>query len=161
MAVSNDLPLFLAGHITSCYGSCECLALSPITAACRWLLLLLSPLLSIHRRPSGGKPTCTLQGMARVRSGQALACPLSSDRSVRRGSRVKRDFACTFTGHLPLCLLPCVTVTLEAGGADTYTQRAIPGSEPSLHVAQACTIGLGISAVRVRGECACLHGKGY
>jgi hypothetical protein len=26
---------------------------------------------------------------------------------------------------------PAVTVTLEAGGADTDTQRAIPGSEPS------------------------------
>ena len=35
----------------------------------------------------------TLQGMARVRSGQAPAWPLVSDRSVRRGSGVKRDFA--------------------------------------------------------------------
>jgi hypothetical protein len=35
----------------------------------------------------------TLQGMARVRSGQAPAWPLVSDRSVRRGSRVKHDFA--------------------------------------------------------------------
>ena len=42
----------------------------------------------------------TLQGMARVRSGQAPAWPLVSDRSVRRGSRVKRDFACAFTSHL-------------------------------------------------------------
>jgi len=39
----------------------------------------------------------TLQGMARVRSEQAAAWPLVPDRSVRRGSRVKRDFACTFT----------------------------------------------------------------
>jgi hypothetical protein len=39
----------------------------------------------------------TVQGMARARSGQAPAWPLSSDRSVRRGSGVKRDFACTFT----------------------------------------------------------------
>ncbi len=38
----------------------------------------------------------TVQGMARVRSGQAAAWPLVSDRSVRRGSGVKRDFACTF-----------------------------------------------------------------
>jgi len=36
---------------------------------------------------------CTLQGMARARSGQAPAWPLSSGRSVRSGSRVKRDFA--------------------------------------------------------------------
>jgi len=72
----------------------------------------------------------TLQGMARVRPGQAPAWPLSSDRSVRRGSGVKRDFACTFTSYFPArARCPAVTVTLEAGGADTYTQRAIPGSE--------------------------------
>jgi len=47
----------------------------------------------------------TLQGMARVRSGQALAWPLSSARSVRRGSRIKRDFACTFTRHFPSVLV--------------------------------------------------------
>ncbi len=47
---------------------------------------------------------------------------------------------CTFTTHFFTCArCPAVTVTLEAGGADTYTQRghprtlsgAIPGSEPS------------------------------
>jgi hypothetical protein len=38
--------------------------------------------------------TRTLQGMACVRSGQATAWPMVSDRSVRSGSRVKRDFAC-------------------------------------------------------------------
>ena len=42
----------------------------------------------------------TVQGMACVPSGQAPAWPLSSDRSVRRGSRVKRDFACTSTRHV-------------------------------------------------------------
>jgi hypothetical protein len=47
----------------------------------------------------------TVQGMARVRSGQAPAWPLSSDRSVRRGSGVKRDFACTFTRHFPPVLV--------------------------------------------------------
>ncbi len=41
----------------------------------------------------------TLQGMARVRSGRAPAWPLVSGRSGRRGSGVKRDFACTFTRH--------------------------------------------------------------
>jgi hypothetical protein len=54
----------------------------------------------------------TVQGMARVRSGQAPAWPLSSDRSVRRGSRVKRDFACTFTRHFSCARCPAVTVTL-------------------------------------------------
>src|SRR5208283_5154752 len=37
---------FQAGHIPSCYGSCECRALSPVAAARRWSLLLLSSLLS-------------------------------------------------------------------------------------------------------------------
>ena len=45
--------------------------------------------------------------MACVRSGQAAAWPLVSGRSVRRGSGVKRDFACTFTRQLLLCSLPC------------------------------------------------------
>jgi hypothetical protein len=47
----------------------------------------------------------TVQGMARVQSGQARAWPLVSDRSVRRGSRVKRDFACAFTSHFYPCSL--------------------------------------------------------
>ena len=34
---------------------------------------------------------------------------------------------CPFPALLPS---PAVTVALEVGGADTYTQRAIPGSEP-------------------------------
>jgi hypothetical protein len=76
-------------------------------------------------------PTRRLQGMARARSGQAAAWPLSSGRSVRRGSGVKRDFACAFTSTFTCARRPAATVTLEAGGADTYTQRAIPGSVPS------------------------------
>jgi hypothetical protein len=47
----------------------------------------------------------TVQGMARVRSGQAPAWPLVSDWSARRGSRVKRDFACTFTRPFPPVLV--------------------------------------------------------
>ena len=94
---------FQAGHIPSCYGSCERCALSLVAAACRWSLLLLSP----RRRPSGSKPTRTLQGMARVRSGKAAAWPVVSDRSGRRGSGIKRDFACTFTRHFHLCSLSC------------------------------------------------------
>ncbi len=92
--------------------------LSPVAAACRWSLLLLSPLLSTRRRPPGSKPTRTLQGMARARSGQAPAWPLVSGRSVRRGSRVKRDLACTCARHYFTCTrCPAVTVTLGAGGA--------------------------------------------
>ena len=75
----------------------------------------------------------TVQGMARVRSGQAPAWPLSSDRSARRDSGVKHDFACTFITRQfpPPLVVRRSQVMLEAGGAGTYTQRAIPGSEPS------------------------------
>ena len=90
---------FQAGHIPSCGGSCGCYVPSRVAGACCWSLLLLSLLLSTRRRPSCSKPTRTVQGMARVRSGQAPAWPLVSVRSVRRGSRVKRDFACAFTRH--------------------------------------------------------------
>ena len=48
---------------------------------------------------------CTVQGMARVRSGQAPAWPLVSGRSARSGSGVKRDFPCTLTGTLPPALV--------------------------------------------------------
>ena len=64
---------FQAGHIPSWHGSCERYALSPVAAACRWSLPLLSRLLSTRRRPPISKPTRTLQGMARVESGQAPA----------------------------------------------------------------------------------------
>jgi len=72
----------------------------------RWLLMAVRGHLG---DTAGAHPQCvgpgadfrvtarTVQGMARVRSGQAAAWPLASDRSGRRGSGVKRDFACTFT----------------------------------------------------------------
>ena len=71
----------------------------------------------------------TLQGMARVRSGQALAWPLVSDRSVRSGSGVKRDFACTLAG-----VFPPVLVALRAQsrlGLEVRT-RTLSGPSPDL-----------------------------
>ena len=123
---------FQVGHIPNwCGSSAVRCALSSVAAGSRWLLLLLSPLLSTRRRPSSGKPTRTVQGMARVRSGQAPAWPLVTDRSARRGSGVKRDFACTFTRRFSPCArCPAVTVALDAGGAGTYTTRAILGPGP-------------------------------
>jgi hypothetical protein len=48
---------FQAGHIPSWHRSCESYALSPVAGACRWLLLLLSPLLSAPvRTPLPGRP---------------------------------------------------------------------------------------------------------
>jgi hypothetical protein len=81
------------------------------------------------RRPSGGKPTRTLQGMARVRSGQAPAWPLSSGRSARRDSRVKRDFACTLAGAFP----PVLVVLREQSrlGLEGRT-RTLSGPSPDL-----------------------------
>jgi hypothetical protein len=67
-------------------------------------LLLTSRLSSLDPGPCR-VTAYTVQGMARVRSGQAPAWPLSSDRSVRRGSRVQRDFACTCARHLSPALV--------------------------------------------------------
>jgi hypothetical protein len=76
---------------------------------------------------------CTVQGMARVRSGQAAAWPLVSDRSVRRGSGVKRDFACTFTGPLPavLVVLRSQSCLMLEGRA-----RTLSGPSPDLSPAR-------------------------
>jgi len=71
-----------------------------------WTRSLISPAATIIPRifrimEASAVTARTLQGMARVRSGQAPAWPLSSVRSVRRGPSIKRDFACTFTGAFP------------------------------------------------------------
>jgi hypothetical protein len=72
----------------------------------------------------------TLQGMARVRSGQAPAWPLVSDRSVRSGLQGQARLRVYVGRCLSTCAgCPAGTVALGAGGADTYTQRAIPGSD--------------------------------
>jgi hypothetical protein len=52
-ALTLDLP-FQAGCISSCGGSCECYALSPIAVVCRWPLLLLSLLLSAQPAVAAG-----------------------------------------------------------------------------------------------------------
>ena len=75
----------------------------------------------------------TLQGMARVGPGQAPAWPLVSDWSVRSGSRVKRDFACTLTG-----VFPPVLVVLRARsrlGLEGRT-RTLSGPSPDLSPAR-------------------------
>ena len=109
--------VFQAGHIPSWRGSCERYALSPVAAACRWSLLLLST----RRRPPISKPTRTLQGMARVESGQAPAWPSGSDRRRHRGSAVN-------DGRRPF---PAETRSaLDGGGVPPHPQRAIPGTSP-------------------------------
>jgi hypothetical protein len=62
-----------------------------------------------------------LQGMARVRSGQAPAWPLSSDRRRHRGSAVNG-------GRRPF---PEETRSaIDGGGVPPHTKRAISGPEP-------------------------------
>jgi hypothetical protein len=51
----------------------------------------------------GDCPYCVGDGPRPV--GQAMAWPLVSGRSVRRGSRVKRDFACTLASLFPPLLV--------------------------------------------------------
>jgi hypothetical protein len=91
-----------------------------------WLLLLLSPLLSTRRWPSNGKPVRTLQGMARVQSGQAPAWPLVLAGVSAVVSRVKRDFACTLTSAFP-----SVLVVLQAQSRLGLEGRARTLSGPS------------------------------
>ncbi len=55
---------FQAGHIPCWHGSSESYALSPVAAACRWLLVLLSPLLSAAIRLAGGLTRITNAGGA-------------------------------------------------------------------------------------------------
>src|SRR5213082_2808294 len=65
-------------------------------------------------------------GPGRLPPGPCLLAGVSAEApgsSVTLRVRSPGTFACA--------RCPAVTVTLEAGGADTYTQRAIPGSEPS------------------------------
>ncbi len=72
----------------------------------------------------------TLQGMARARSGQAPAWPLVSDRSVRCGLQGQARLRVYVGRCLSSCAgCPAGSVALGAGGADTYAQRAIPGSD--------------------------------
>ena len=74
----------------------------------------------------------TVQGMARVRSGQARPCPVVSGRSVRRGSGVKRDFACTFTRHNPPVLVALRSQSrLRLEGRTRTLSGPSPETEPS------------------------------
>ena len=104
--------------------------MSPIAVACRRSLLLLSRLLSAQASLYGG---CLLPWkQSRAWSGQAAAWPLSSDRSVRRGSGVKRDFACPFTRHFPPVL-----VALQAQSCLRLEGRARTLSGPSTDLSPA------------------------
>ena len=89
----------------------------------------------IARRPSpcGDGPA---SGPGRLR-----LAPLSSDRSVRRGSGIKRDFACTFTRHIsPVLVVRRPQSRLRVEGRTRTPNgpsriRARPGL---LHLPSAC-----------------------
>jgi len=121
--------------------TCERLGVLPTADACRWLLL--SPLLSGTAVSDGSYPSSeasrerlslargnrpvtarTVQGMAPRPVRQAPAWPLSSDRSVRRDSRTKRDVACIFTRHFPP-VLACgaVSRSFDSSGRSNATRR--------------------------------------
>ena len=75
--------------------------------------------------------TRTVQGMARVRSGQAPPgpCLLAGVSAEAPGSSVTSRVRSP--GTFRLCSLSGGHSYAYAGGAGAYTQRAIPGSEPS------------------------------
>ncbi len=86
---------------------CDLANLCYLPAWTRSLILAMAVIIPrIFRDMKTGPVTArTVQGMARVRSGQAPAWSLVSDRSARRGSRVKHDLACTFTRKFPSVLV--------------------------------------------------------
>jgi hypothetical protein len=88
---------FQAEHIPSWRGSYERYALSLVGAASRWLLLLLSLLLSAAHR---------VRALPRSPGPSALRpSPHRTDccRPIRRRGGVKGRFACTLTTHFRLC----------------------------------------------------------
>jgi hypothetical protein len=128
--------------------------LSWVGVACRWSLLLLSSLLSTRRKPpvAIGPADCRgwpASGPGRLRPGPLFLTGVSAE--APRSSMTSRVRS---PGTFRSTRCPASTVMLEAGGADTYTQRAVPGSKPRpglLHlppvccrpVSAACTVSLG------------------
>ena len=85
---TDPRPSANAGHIPQVAAPCERVAVSPVAVACRWLLLLLSRLLSaqvLHdgylfpvktaqgHRPASGPPPLALAGLGRMRMHLSLA----------------------------------------------------------------------------------------
>jgi hypothetical protein len=88
---------FQAGHNPSRHKIFVRLVLSPVAAACRWSLLLLSPLLSAQPRSSGGKLTRTA-GPPGPRTGSSAAelRITSVSRALLAGFKARASFR--FTG---------------------------------------------------------------
>jgi hypothetical protein len=84
-----------------------------------------------HGNLRRGCPHIAGDGPRQVRAGSSLA--LGSDRSVRSGSRVKRDFACAFTRHVSpvlVVLRPQSCLRLEG------RTRTLSGPSPALRPAR-------------------------
>jgi hypothetical protein len=101
---------------------------------------------------SGSRPMAarTVQGMARVRSGQAPAWPLVPDRRGCRDSGVKRDFACTFTGPLPavfVVLRPQSCLMLEG------RTRTLSGPSPDLSPARTLALSACMRPALISSAC--------
>jgi hypothetical protein len=148
----NPRSTTLVGHV---HGSGVRLPhLSNLCLLPAWIRLLISPaseiIPHIFRILDISAVTArTLQGMARVRSGQAPAWPLSSGRSVRSGSRVKRDFACTVTGSFPPVL---VALRAESRLRLEGRTRTISGPSPDLTSSVSDLPGALVSGLRLRGR---------
>ena len=125
------LSAFQAGHFPSWRRSCERYALSPVAVACNWSLLLLSPLLSTRRKLSVPIGPAACRGWPASGPGRLRPVPwfLTGVSAETPGSSMTSRVRPPGTFSCARC--PAVPVMLEAGGADTYTRRAIPGSEPS------------------------------
>jgi hypothetical protein len=111
------------------------------------LVVAVAVTVAVSRVPGNG-PHLAGDGPLPVRagSGQAPAWPLVSDRSVRRGSGVKRAFACTFTRHFSPVL-----VALRSQSRLMLEGRARTLSGPSTDLSPARTYAREASSRNVPG----------
>jgi hypothetical protein len=142
--------------------------------------------LSVAGRPKSGQAVTSAQPLrpsvfprvadaqlrsdsARVRGCLRLPQGAGGCRRCRHGCRQRHEIGPTLTcpptlrvAGLPVLVVLAVTVTLDAGGAGAYTQRAIPGSEPvSAHPDSRSSLPAGndegtpLSMSCCQGSCAC------
>ena len=106
---------WLLSQLTEGVGDSSCLLLSGVVAVLACCIVTARTLQGWPAPGPGRLPPgpCLLAGVSAETPGSSVT------------SRVRSP------GTLTCAHCPAVTVALEAGGADTHTQRAIPGSEPS------------------------------
>ena len=156
-AAVERLSAFQAGHIPSWQRSCECYALLLVAGACRWLLLLLSPLLSGWSEAlCDASSTAPHDGLHLVALVLIITCELSSARRaglcpaqapppnptaagpgdgwVLSSSALRVHKPCTPTRAVALRSQPGLT----GSGSHRYSYGGFGGGHPHFHPHTGC-----------------------